>query len=54
MLFLYVTDVGGEDETGLKEATVLISSEGRLLFFPPPISFLSSSTSKADPALCAM
>ncbi|KAI3360466.1 hypothetical protein L3Q82_002362 [Scortum barcoo] len=44
----------GEDETVLKEATVLISSEGSLLFFPHPFLFLSPSTSKADLALCAM
>lgn len=39
VLFLYVTKREGEDETVLKEATVLISSEGSLLFFPHP--FLS-------------
>lgn len=52
--FLYVTEREGEDETVLKEATVLISSEGSLLFFPPPISFLSPSTSNADLALSAV
>ena len=54
VLFLYVTEEDGRDETVLKEATVLISSEGSLLFFPPPISFLSPSTSKADLALCTV
>ena len=35
VLFLYVTEREEEDEIVLKEATVLISSEGSLLFFPP-------------------
>lgn len=38
--FLYATEVEGEDETVLKEATVLISSEGSFLFFSP-LPFLS-------------
>lgn len=36
VLLLYVTEKEGEDETRLKEASVLISSEGSLLFFPHP------------------
>lgn len=36
VFFLYVTGREGEDETLLKEASVLISSEGSPLFFHPP------------------
>lgn len=35
-VLLYVTEQVGEDEMLLKEASVLISSEGSLLFFPHP------------------